>query len=411
MYRHNDALRYARLITGAQGINLQKGQTLVIRCAVENAAFAAMVSEAAFQAGAGDVVIFYGDQRADRVRYQYAARDTLTDVKMWYYDALVGYLKEGACYLNIGSADPEAFAELDAEKVGAAMNAQTRAAAVFYDYVDRNENQWLAVGAAGEGWAKKLFPAETPQRAQERLWDSIYHVMRLDEPDAEAAWERHCASLAARCARLNAGGFTGLEIKSGLGTDLRIGLAGNAVWLGGRDTTETGVSFNANMPTEEVFTAPHCMRAEGTVVASMPLHYNGTLIEGLALTFRDGAVTEYSAASGEEALHALLSVDAGCRRLGEVALVSYSSPIRETGMLFYSTLFDENASCHLALGSAYPTCVQSGPALSSEEKQKRGLNQSASHVDFMFGTADLSVTGVRADGSRAAIFRDGEWSL
>ena len=235
--------------------------------------------------------------------------------------------------------------------------------------------------------------------------------MRVDLPDPQGVWKAHTQDLLDRGKALNESGVVSLRIRSGLGTDLTMDLVQNPVWAGGASATVGGVFFNANMPTEEVFTAPHRAGVNGKVVASMPLNYQGSLIDGFSFTLKDGLVVDYAAEQGKEALELMLAADEGCKRLGEVALVPYCSLIQETGILFYSTLYDENASCHIALGSAYASCSQGALEMTPEERKAAGINESVSHVDFMFGTPDLSVVGVRADGSTLQIFKDGQWAF
>lgn len=410
MYREKDARRYAELAV-RQGINLQKGQTLLIRASVECAEFARMLVEAGYQAGAGSVELYYSDQAADRLRYQYADAQVLEHPAKWLPEVLAQYLKEGAAIISVVSADPDGFNGLDMGKVGRALNAQKMANIPYREQIDKNENQWLVIGAAAPGWARKVFPDEPEDRAMEKLWDAIYHTMRVDLPDPQGAWKAHTQDLLDRGKALNESGVVSLRIHSGLGTDLTMDLVKNPVWAGGASTTVGGIFFNANMPTEEVFTAPHRAGVNGKVVASMPLNYQGSLIDGFSFTLKDGLVVDYAAEQGQEALELMLAADEGCKRLGEVALVPYGSLIQETGILFYSTLYDENASCHIALGSAYASCSQGALEMTPEERKAAGINESVSHVDFMFGTPDLSVVGVRADGSTLQIFKDGQWAF
>ncbi len=410
MYRAEDARRYAGLAIN-QGIHVQKGQTLLIRAQVDCVEFVRLLTEEAYRAGASDVQVFFTDTQVDRLRYQYAPQEVLDNPAGWMPQAQADYLEKGGCVISLTSADPDAFLGLDMGRVGRGLNAAKVAAKPFREQVDKGENQWLVLGVPSPGWAQKAFSQDGPERAVEKLWDAIYHTMRLDEADAAGAWEAHSRTLREQCGKLNGSGVVSLRLKNALGTDLALDLVDAPVWEGGSSQTTGGVSFHANMPTEEVFSAPHRDRVNGTVYSSMPLNYQGTLIEGMRFTFRDGVVVDCDAKTGREALDLMLSVDEGSRRLGEVALVPYGSLIQQAGILFYNTLFDENASCHLALGSAYPSCSRGALDLSRQERLARGINESVSHVDFMFGTADLSVVGVRADGSTLQIFENGQWAF
>lgn len=396
-------------LTVKVGANVQKGQTAIIYAQVECADIVRRIAEQCWLAGAAEVFTFYDDEVCDRLRYQHGALENLLKVPQWLVDRRMNYPKGEACYIYIEGDDPDAFAGLDTNKIGKAENAKKVAMKPFHDVLDRNENQWTIVPCATAAWAKKLFPAETTEKAIAKLWDAIAITMRLDTPDPVAAWAEHSRDTAAHSAFLNGSGIKSLEFKSGLGTDLSVELAEGYIWCGGASETVTGTQFQANMPTEEVFSMPHKNKVNGKVVSSLPLIYQGTTIENFTFTFRDGLVTDYTAEKGLDTLTNMLDVEGG-RRLGEVALVPYSSPIRRSGVLFMSTLFDENASCHLALGSAYTDNMRDCLTLTKEQRAERGFNESISHVDFMFGTADLSVVGIKPDGSRITIFANGEWA-
>ncbi len=402
--------KYARLVVRV-GANVRPGQVMVVESPVESAVFARMVMEEGYAAGAGDVILRYGDQAAKRLRLRHTAEERLLRIPDFVTRPSVHYGEEGACFVHIVGEDPDAYAGLDPQKTGRVLNAEKLARAPFYDLIDKEQNQWTVVGAPTDRWARKVFPRLGEDEALEKLWEAIFQVMRLGENDPVAAWREHNARLAGRCRQLNESGVRTLRLRSGLGTDLTLDLAEDYLWAGGGDRLTDGHPFQANMPTEEVFTMPHKDRAEGRVVSSMPLNYQGTLIRDFSFTFHEGKVVDFDAREGREALELMLEADAGCRRLGEVALVPYDSPIRRTGVLFYETLYDENASCHLALGSAYAANMRGSQELTREERVAKGCNESASHVDFMFGTADLSVVGVREDGTELEIFRDGHWAL
>lgn len=407
MYREETARAYAKLIIRT-GVNLQKGQLAILNAPIENAEFARMVLEEAYRAGARDVLLRYFDDKASRLRYQYAHEDALTNVPAWKYTPIEEYAKAGAAYICIESDDPDAFFGIDSERLGKGMNAEARAKKPFQRIFDKNEIQWTVVAAAGRDWAKKVFPGVDEQWAIQKLWDAIYHTTRMDTPDPQKAWAEHSASLRQHCDFLNASGITRLHLENSLGTNLEIGLIPGAIWAGGSEKTVGGIEFEANMPTEEVFTAPHREKVNGKVVSTLPLNYQGVLIEDFWFVFRDGLIVEYGARQGKAALDQIFQ-DENCRRLGEIALVPYDSLVRQAQILFYSTLFDENASCHMALGSAYTSSVAGGEKMSLAEKEQIGLNEAYSHIDFMFGSRDLRITGYTEDGREIPLFRDGNW--
>lgn len=398
-------------LTVKVGANVQKGQTVLLCAPVDCVEITRLIAQQCWLAGAGEVHIFYDDEVCDRLRYQHGTLARLTQTPQWRVDCRMNYPKGEACYIYIEGDDPDAFAGLDSVKIGKAKNATRSAMKPFNDMIDQNQNQWTIVPAATAPWATKVFPDMEAEAAVEKLWEAIAITMRLDTPDPVAAWERHSAAIAAHAKYLNESGITTLEFTSGLGTNLTVPLAEGYVWCGGLSSTTANVAFQANMPTEEVFTMPHKDKVSGRVVSALPLIYQGSKIENFSFTFVDGLVTDYTAEKGRDVLTQLLAGDAGCRRLGEVALVPYSSPIRQSGVLFLSTLFDENASCHLALGSAYPDTMAGGTEMTAEQRGAKGCNESINHVDFMFGTADLSVIGTTADGKKIPVFVKGEFAF
>lgn len=401
---------YAKLAVHS-GMNLQKGQTAVIKADVRAAEFVRMVAQECWLAGAGNVVVCYSDEACTRMRYEHGETERLCRIPNWELDCQMDYPKGEACYLNILSDDPDLLAGLPAEKLGKAITARKKAFKPFSEMINKGENQWCIIALPCEARAAKIFPNLPIEDAMEKLWQAIVTAVRLDTPDPVAAWRQHCDSLERYVKLLNNSKLRCLEFKNSLGTDLNLELAEGALWSGGGITRNDGLSYLPNMPTEEIFSMPHRARVNGKVVASMPLIYQGSVIDGFSITFRDGKVEDYTAEKGLDNLTQLLSVDSGAKRLGEVALVPYSSPIRRSGILFYNTLFDENAACHLALGSSYPDTMEGYAELTPEQREQRGFNDSATHVDFMFGTSDMSVTGITEDGKRIEIFRNGEWAL
>ncbi|MDD2215318.1 MAG: aminopeptidase [Eubacteriales bacterium] len=409
MYRKKDLQKYAELIVKV-GVNLQQNQIMVLHCSTENSEFGNLVMEEAFKAGAKDVVRIYDDERAQRLRYHYATVETLKDIPHWQVDLWVSNAKKGACFVWLESDNPDAFLGLDGKKISEGRKAWLHARKEFNEIIDRGENQWTIIAIPSKGWAKKLFPHETEQNGMRKLWDSIFHCIRIDTPDPVKAWEIHTETIRERCNWLNEIDFRTFHITNASGTDLIVEMAEDNLFCGGADVTVSGVAYQANMPTEEVFSMPHSSRVNGRVISSMPLNYQGVLIDNFTLTFHDGKVVEHSAEKGMDALTALLNIDDGSRRLGEIALVPYTSPIRETGILFFNTLFDENASCHLALGSAYPSNMKGCLSMTMEERKAKGYNDSVSHIDFMFGTADLKIMGITREGKEVPVFSDGNWA-
>lgn len=404
---------YARL-TVRQGVNVSDGIYVVVRCPIIAADFGRMVMEEAFDAGAKDVIMQYSDDRTSRVRYERAALDRFETVPAWQAEQSNYYAREGCVAISIIAEDPEAFSGVDGQKLLAAAKARRAALKEFYDIMDAGDLRWTVVAYPCVPWAKKIFPDCPDDIAVAKLWDAIYTSVRITEEagivsDPVVKWEEHDRILKGRAEKLNRYAFRALEYKNSLGTDFRVGLPEGHIWFGGSETSNDGYVYFPNMPTEEIFTMPHRLRADGVVYASMPLSYQGCLIEDFSLMFQNGCVVEHHARVGEDALTRLLDTDEGSRHLGEVALIPYDSPIRQLGILFYNTLFDENASCHLALGRCYPNTVRGGELLSEEELASRGGNSSVNHVDFMIGTADMTVTGITSDGERIPVFENGNF--
>lgn len=405
----DDKLReYARL-TVRQGVNVSEGIYVIVRCPIIAADFGRMVMEEAFACGAKDVIMQYSDTAASRIRYENAALAQFETVPAWQAEQSNYYAREGTVAISIIAEDPEAFAGVDGEKLLASAKARRAALKEFYDIMDAGNLRWTVVAYPCAAWARKIFPDVTDAQAIRLLWDAIFKSVRITRGDTVKKWEKHDRILKRRAGKLNKYAFTALQFKNSLGTDFRVGLPEHHIWFGGSETSNDGYVYFPNMPTEEIFTMPHCMQAEGTVVSSMPLSYQGCLIENFTLTFRDGRVIEHHAEVGEDALTRLLDTDEGSRRLGEVALIPYDSPIRAQNILFYNTLFDENASCHLALGRCYPNTVKGGELLSEDALFARGGNHSVNHVDFMIGTKDMTVIGITKTGEQITVFENGNF--
>ena len=401
---------YAKLIVNI-GVNVQKGQDIVLRCPVDCYEFGRMIVKAGYEAGAKEVIVHWSDEQVSRLAYDYADISVFETVPEWQAESRNKYAREGACFITISSGDPEIFKGVDSTKLKANAKACDEAYEEFYNRMMASEIPWNVVAVPSKKWAKKVFENLSEEEAVEKLWEAIFKAVRIGEGDAVEAWRKHNELLAKQCKKLNEIQFSKLHYKNSIGTDFVVGLVKDHIWEGGAEEDSKGTSFVANMPTEEVFTMPDCRVAEGTVVSSLPLSFEGTLIKNFSLTFKNGRVEEFSAEEGYEALERLLNSDEGSRRLGEVALVPYESPISNMNILFYNTLFDENASCHLAFGECYPTTVQGGTKMTAEEITNIGGNHSMNHVDFMIGTSDLCITGIKEDGAEIPVFENGNWVL
>ncbi len=399
---------YAELIVKV-GLNLQEGQRLIIRAPIEAAPLVRRVAAHAYDDGGRLVETNWSDPQLTLTRYKHAPRDSFTEHSDWWWRASLEYVEGGHALLSIVGTDPDLLKSIDPELISTVQRTEGRAALPVSSLISADAINWCVVGFATPGWAARVFPDLPPDQQQQRLWEAIFRSVRLDEADPVAAWQAHSDNLLARTAYLNDKQYNALHFR-GPGTGLTVGLPAGHHWIGGGAPTGIGVTNIANVPTEEVFTAPHRARVNGVVRATMPLNYGGNLIENFSLTFKDGLVADFSAEKGEALLRSHLETDEGARRLGEVALVPHSSPLSQMGILFYNTLYDENASSHVALGRAYRNCINDCALLDEEEFAKRGGNSSATHLDFMIGSAEVDVDGVFADGTREAVMRGGEWA-
>lgn len=403
---------YARLAV-RMGVNLQKGQKLVIRAGVDSAPFVRRLTEEAYAAGAFDVIVWWSDERIARARYLHADDAVFDSAYPWQVQMFDQLSAEGAAFLSVSSSDPSALSGVDPDRIRRFSVAYGKANEEFYSRMMAGRIPWSIVAVPCVPWAEKVFPGKPEGEATELLWDAIFRAVRIREGgDAVAEWTSHCSRLTEQAEKLNAYAFAALRYENALGTRLTVELPKGHIWAGGSETDVRGTTFIANMPTEEIFTAPKRDGVNGVVYSSKPLVLNGNPIEGIRLTFSDGRITDVHADKGEAYLRAEIEIDEGAHYLGEVALVPYHSPISESGILFYDTLFDENASCHFAFGEAYPTCIEGGADLSKEELVARGVNaESNTHVDFMVGTADLSITGITRDGGEVPVFVDGDFAI
>ncbi|MEG6615438.1 aminopeptidase [Peptococcaceae bacterium 1198_IL3148] len=402
--------RYAKLIVEI-GVNIQQDQTLVITSPIECADFTRLVADFAYQAGARDVVIQWQDELFSHLRYLKAPEAVFTEFPKWRQEFYLSYVRAGAAFLRIAANDPELMKDVNPLRMAKAQKASSAALVEYNDRLMSNKNTWCVVSVPTKAWAQKVFPHLSAEQAMEKLWQAIFKTVRVDTADPVVAWEQHKSQLKKRLDFLNGRRFKILHFQNSLGTDLTIELPEDHIWFGGSDYTLDKVEFVANIPTEEVYTLPLKTGVNGTVVSSMPLNYNGNIVENFSLTFKDGEIVGCSAERGYEVLKNLIATDTGSHYLGEVALVPFDSPISQLNILFYNTLFDENASCHLAIGQAYPTCIENGENMSKEELEVQGVNDSLVHVDFMIGTKDLKITGIAASGQEMPVFKDGNFAF
>lgn len=402
---------YARLLVEV-GINVQKGQDLIIACPVDCAWFARLCAKAAYAVGCRDVIMNWRDDLLARERFLNAADEVFDTVPAWQSEFFNGYARSGAAYLAISASDPENLKGVDPDRIVRSRRASSKANEEFRHAQMTNVMPWCIGSIPIPSWAKKVFPDCGEQEAMEKLWEAIFAATRITgNGDAVRLWQQHLDTLKTRVDKLNALNLESLHYTNSLGTDLTIRLPEDHIWAGGGGATPKGQDFIANMPTEEIFTAPLRDGIDGVVYASLPLVHDGNIIRNFHFVIRDGKIVEANAESGEETLRAAISVDEGASRFGEVALVPYDSPISNQKILFYNTLFDENASCHLAFGEAYAECVKGGGEMTKEELQAKGLNTSMTHVDFMIGTPDLRIMGKTRDGREVAIFLDGNFAI
>ena len=402
--------KYADLLVGV-GVNVQKGQTVLINAGPEHHEFVTLLTESAYKKGAKQVIVKFTSEHINRLNYIYQDSATLSDVKDWEIDESLWQIKQDLCLIALRSPNPGLLDDVDSEKVSAKLQAYGAALTERRNYTMNSKGQWLVAAYPTQAWARAVFSDLDDASAYEKLYDAILTACRVSESnDPIQEWVEHNKTLSMQNESLNQFQFESLHFKNNLGTDLTVGLVKGHQWGGGSKAALNGVVFNANMPTEESFTTPDRFNVNGIVYNSIALNNNGRLIDEFWLKFEDGLVVDFDAKVGKDALSKLLDTDENSRRIGEVALVSYDSPISNMGILFFNTLFDENASCHIALGQGYPL-IEGGGSLSSDELLKRGINQSIIHVDFMFGSEDLVITGKQADGSVHTIMSHGNLEL
>ncbi|MBB3592859.1 aminopeptidase [Rhizobium sp. BK529] len=391
------------------GLRLRQGQDLVITAPVVALPLVRLITKHAYLAGAGLVSTFYSDEETTLARYQYGSDESFDRASGWLYDGMAKAYENGAARLAVAGDNPMLLAEQDPSKVGRANRANSTAYKPALEKISNFDINWNIVSYPNPSWAKVVFPDDPEAIAVARLAKAIFAASRVDLDDPIAAWAEYNANLAKRSSWLNGERFAALHF-TGPGTDLTVGLADGHEWHGGASTAKNGITCNPNIPTEEVFTTPHALRVEGHVSSTKPLSHQGTLIDNIRVRFEDGRIVEAKASRGEEVLNKVLDTDEGARRLGEVALVPHSSPISASGILFYNTLFDENASCHIALGQCYSKCFLDGASLSQEKIKAQGGNSSLIHIDWMIGSDKVDIDGIKPDGSRVPVMRHGEWA-
>jgi aminopeptidase len=402
--------RFARLAVRV-GLNLQPGQELLISASTEMVPLVRKITEEAYKAGALLVTTLYSDDETTLARFLYAPDASFDRSPQWLADGIAAAFGGGTARLALTGSNPALLAEQDPAKVARAATAASKANKPAMELITRHAINWSIVANATPAWARLVFPDVPEEEAVAKLWDAIFTASRATGDDPVADWKAHSEAIHRRVAHLNEKRFHALHFKSSDGaTDLTVGLADDHLWAGGGATGGNGIFCNPNIPTEECFTTPHKDRVEGYVQASKPLSHQGTLIEKIRCRFEGGRIVEATAAKGEDALKRLIDTDEGARRLGEVALVPHSSPISQSGILFWSTLFDENAASHIALGQAYATCLIDGERMDDETLTAKGANSSLIHVDWMIGSATMDVDGIARDGSAEPLMRGGEWA-
>ncbi len=402
--------RYAKLLAKT-GVNVRKGQWVIVQTELDQPEFVEMVVEELYRAGAGKVTVEWAHQNLTPLHYKYQKQETLEAFDKWEIEKLEHRKNALPAMLYLESADPDGLKGMDQEKFTAVRGARSKVIKPYRDAME-NKYQWCIAAVPGEAWAKKVFPdLKLGNTAVNKLWDCILEASRADGPDPVREWLRHNDELAARCDYLNKLKLVSLEYKSSNGTDFKVGLIPDSRFCGGGEETVKGCYFNPNIPSEEIFISPKAGDAEGIVYSTKPLSYQGELIEDFSVRFEGGKVVEVKAKKNQALLEKMISMDEGAKMLGECALIAYDSPINNQGILYYNTLFDENASCHLALGRGFNECLRGYEDMTLDEIREKGINDSMIHVDFMIGSKDLEIVGVTKTGARVPIFKNGNWAF
>ena len=406
----NKLEEYAHLLIEV-GLNVQKGQYLIINSPVDCAYFARLCVKAGYEAGAKQVIMQWRDDYISRQYWLNASDEVFDEVFPWDVERNLTLAKANAARLSISASDPENLVGVDPDRLDRADKASGTANSEYITMMMNSDFPWCVASIPIPSWAKKVFPGIPEDEAMEKLWNAIFDAVRItDEGGAVERWKQHCENLKNKREILNKYNFKSLHYTNSIGTDLTVELPEGHIWMAGSEFSRSGIEFVANMPTEEVFTAPKADGVNGTVAASKPLVVGGNIVDGFSMVLKDGRITEVHAKKGEEYLKKAITLDEGASRFGEVALVPYDSPISNSGILFFNTLFDENASCHFAFGDSYP-CIKGGDSMSKEELKKHGLNSSMTHCDFMVGTKDLSIIGTTHDGREIPVFKDGNFAV
>ena len=400
---------YARLIA-CQGGHVVKGDIVWINAGLDQPDFVTMVVEECYKAGAKDVTVYWNHDPVTKLAYKYETVSSLADVKPMQSAKFKYWVKKLPTVIHIVSDDPDAMKGINQGKVTKAMMKRYPKIKKYRDAID-GKYKWCIAAVPGKAWAKKVFPKLSEEEAIEALWAAILKTSRVDGNDPVKNWDEHNAFLIGQRDKLGKLGLKKLIYKASNGTDFQVELIDKMTWGGGVEIAPNKGQFNPNIPSEEVFTTPMRGKAEGTLVASKPLSYQGQLIEDFSISFKDGKVSEVKARKNQQLLEKMVKMDEGASMLGEVALVPFESPINQTGILFYETLFDENACCHVALGAGFPDLYPGALDMSMEERTALGINDSMIHVDFMIGTRDLSIIGIDKDGKQIQIFKDGTWAI
>lgn len=401
--------KYAELAVKI-GVNIQPGQALVVNAPILGAAFVRLIAEKAYEAGASLVKVNWNDDVITRLQFEHASPEIFKTPPTWYAGELTEFAEKGAAVLTVLAEDPDALKGIDPARIADYQKSRGEALTKYREFIMSDQISWCLVAIPSQAWADKVFPDAPAGERVDKLWEAIFHTVRLDREDPVAAWEEHLNTLEAKADVLNAKKYKKLHYVAP-GTDLTIELPEGHLWAQGDSVNAKGHTFVANMPTEEVFTAPLKTGVNGTVSSTKPLSYGGNVIDGFSLTFENGKIVSVTAREGQETLEHLISLDEGARYLGEVALVPHQSPISESNILYYNTLFDENASNHLAIGSAYAFCLDGGKSMTKEQLAEAGLNSSVTHVDFMIGSAEMNIYGVTADGKEEPVFLNGNWAF
>jgi aminopeptidase len=410
MSKFQDKLeKYAELAVKV-GINVQPGQTLVINAPIAAADFARAAAKKAYEVGAKNVLVEWNDEQLTKIKFDHAPDEAFEEFPMWKAKGFEELAENGAGFLSIVAQNPDLLKGVDPKKIQTSTKTAGKAMEKFRNYTQADKVSWTVIAAPTKEWAEKVFPETNGEESIEKLWEAIFDATRVNLEDPVAAWKEHSSNLISKVKHLNAKQYKKLHYKAP-GTDLTIELPDQHVWVGGGGPNEKGVNFVANMPTEEVFTAPKRDGVNGTVTSTKPLSYAGNLIENFSLTFENGSVVDFTAENGYDTLKQLIETDEGSRHLGEIALVPHDSPISNTGIIFFNTLFDENASNHLALGNAYAFNIEGGKTMTRDELKERGVNSSITHVDFMIGSAEMNIDGVTAEGTNEPLFRNGNWAF